>query len=352
MGTQKKNKIEIIDFIKGYSILTIVIYHFFQNIDAAPLLSKAINFGGSGIHTFLFASGFGLYLSQLRRPLLYTDFLIQRGIKIYIPYILIVTLSAMISLFIPIYENTWNNYFSHIFLYKMFDDHLTGSYGYQLWFVSTIIQFYLFFPVIVKLRKIMPANAFLVTGLLISISWSVIILLIHKEYGRNWNGFFLTYMWEFMLGMYCGEAYLKREYAFWNIRKATLAGIFFTGIALYAIMALKGGSYGRILNDVPAFFGYASLSVFIYLLNIKWVNRFLLYTAKISFSIFLIHFLVINLLRSYCSFIGINWAWYMLFPVLVLCYLVSLPLQNFFDYIIGVLLARRRAAPSSMSTPG
>ena len=69
-----KKKIEVIDFIKGYSILSIVLFHYCQGIKLPFLLSKAINFGGTGIHTFLFASGFGLYLSHLRQPLGYARF--------------------------------------------------------------------------------------------------------------------------------------------------------------------------------------------------------------------------------------------------------------------------------------
>ena len=164
-----KNKIEVIDFIKGYSILSIVLFHYCQRLHLPSLLSKAINFGGTGIHTFLFASGFGLFLSHLPKPLGYGDFLKKRFTKIYIPYIIIVTLSALISLVIPLYENTWNNYFSHVFIYKMFDNHLIGTYGYQLWFISTIIQFYLLFPLIVNLRIWMPGRIF-------SGSWSDYLL--------------------------------------------------------------------------------------------------------------------------------------------------------------------------------
>ena len=93
-----KNKIEVIDFIRGYSILSIVIFHYCQSIALSPLFAKAINFGGTGIHTFLFASGFGLYLSHLQKPMVYRDFLKKRFTKVYIPYIAIVTLTALISL--------------------------------------------------------------------------------------------------------------------------------------------------------------------------------------------------------------------------------------------------------------
>src|ERR1700676_4026846 len=337
-----KNKNEAIDFIKGYSILTIVLFHYFQGIQLSSLFSKAINFGGTGIHTFLFCSGFGLYLSHLQNPIRYPDFLKKRFTRIYIPYIIIVTLSAIISLFIPIYENSWNNYFSHVFLYKMFDNHLIGTYGYQFWFISCILQFYLLFPLIVKLREWIPGKAFLLIGLLITYIWATIFLVLHKEDYRNWNSFFLMFIWEFMLGMYCAEIYLKEGYKFWNTRKLYLIGIAILGLGIYSLMAIMGGRTGKAFNDLPALFGYASLCIFIYSLKIKWVNQFILYTAKLSFSIFLIHFLILDLVQVACQALGIKWSWVMLIPSLVLCYLAALPLEKFFNHIMHILLVRRR----------
>ncbi len=333
-----KDKIEIIDFIKGYSIISIVLFHYCQGIELPPVLSRSINFGGTGIHTFLFASGFGLFLSHLKRPLGYGNFLKKRFSKIYIPYIIIVTISALISLWIPIYENNWNNYFSHVFLYKMFDSHLIGTYGYQLWFISTIIQFYLIFPLILKARQWLPGKSFLLAGLLVSIVWAVIILLLNKEGERNWNSFFLMYLWEFMLGMYCAEIYLQKGIAFWKLKRSWLIITCVAGLILYSALAILYGRTGRTLNDIPALFGYASLCILIYRLHIAPINRFILFTAKISFSIFLIHFLVLNLVLSGSSMLGINSVPVAACLSLILCYLASVPLQRFFDYLTGSLM--------------
>jgi peptidoglycan/LPS O-acetylase OafA/YrhL len=348
---KKANNIEVIDFIRGYSILTIVLFHFFQNIEVSPMFSAAIRFGGTGIHTFLFASGFGLYLSYLKKPLGYLDFLKKRFGKIYIPYILVVTISALISLFVPIYENNWNNYFSHVFLYKMFDSQLIGTYGYQLWFISTIIQFYLLFPLIVILRKWMPGNIFLVTGLLIFLAWGALVLMLQKDDLRNWNSFFLAYLWEFMLGMYCAELYLKQGFEFWRISISRLVIVAAGGLIIYAVMGLKGGPMGRIFNDLPALFGYGALCILIYRLKIGLVNRFIFFTAKLSFAIFLIHFLVMNLVREGCLAIGLPWTWLMLFPTLLICYIIAVPFQQFIDYLIDAMLTRHQARSASASLP-
>jgi peptidoglycan/LPS O-acetylase OafA/YrhL len=333
-----KNKIEVIDFLKGYSILTIVVFHFCQGLAFSPLLAKLINFGGTGIHTFLFASGFGLYLSHLKKPLRYPDFLRKRFTKIYVPYIIIVSLSALISLVIPIYENNWNNYLSHVFFYKMFDDHLIGTYGYQFWFVSTIIQFYLLFPLFVFLREKIKGKGFLLVGLLISLSWTTIVLLLHKEALRNWNSFFLQYVWEFMLGMYCAEGFLKRNERFWEMSKMKMVLLTVAGLALYSAMALKGGQFGKSLNDIPALFGYGGLAVLIYLAGVQAINQFILFTARLSFSIFLLHFLVLDLFNYAVVRSGGTWSWIWLIPTLTLCYIFAIPLEKFLNKLIDQLL--------------
>jgi len=337
-----KNKIEVINFIKGYSILSIVLFHYCQGIGVSPMFSRAINFGGTGIHTFLFASGFGLYLSYLQRPLPYRDFLKKRFTKIYIPYIFVVTVTALISLLIPLYENSWNNYFSHVFMYKMFSDQLIGSYGYQLWFISTIIQFYLLFFLIVSMWRWFPGRSFLALGLLISWGWAALVLLLHKEEFRNWNSFFLIYLWEFILGMYCAERYLNNGYAFWKISKTRLFAIAVAGLTIYSLMAIQFGRPGKIFNDLPGLFGYGALCLLIYSLHIKLFNRFILFTSTISYSIFLIHFLVLNLAQAAFRALDISWSWVMLIPCIILCYAVAIPLQKFFDRLTRGMLKRQQ----------
>lgn len=42
----------------------------------------------------------------------------------------------------------------NLFLFKMFVPELESSMGGQMWFISTIIQFYIAWPLIVKLIKL------------------------------------------------------------------------------------------------------------------------------------------------------------------------------------------------------
>lgn len=60
------NRYKIIDFLRGYSIFTIALMHLVGGVVAGGL-SKAAAFGGAGVHVFILCSGFGLYLSYLKK---------------------------------------------------------------------------------------------------------------------------------------------------------------------------------------------------------------------------------------------------------------------------------------------
>lgn len=81
-----------ITFLKGFSIMTTVLMHYLQNGSFPGLINTAFSIGGTGVHIFFFCSGFGLYISYMEKPLGYTEFIKNRLLKIYIPYIIIVGL--------------------------------------------------------------------------------------------------------------------------------------------------------------------------------------------------------------------------------------------------------------------
>ena len=60
-----KNHFELVDFLKGYAIFTIVLFHLLLG-QVTGVLGTAINFGGAGVHIFVLCSGFGLYLKKRR----------------------------------------------------------------------------------------------------------------------------------------------------------------------------------------------------------------------------------------------------------------------------------------------
>lgn len=142
----------MVNFLRGYSISTIVIMHLVGMLGISGIWEKAAAFGGAGVHVFILCSRFGLYLSYLRKPLGYIAFLKKRFTRIYMPMAVLCVATAVWMAcmgrewFMPL----WGN----LLLFKMFVPELESSMGGQMWFVSTIIQFYLAWPLIVKLFNI------------------------------------------------------------------------------------------------------------------------------------------------------------------------------------------------------
>lgn len=137
-----------INFARGFSILTIVLYHYLGLIPLPNLVAKAATLGGSGVHIFLFVSGYGLSLSAYKG---WWIFIKRKFIKVLLPYYIGISLIFIINLYFHIYKEGIDELLSHLFLYKMFFNGYTRSFGGQFWFISTIIQLYLAFPLLLWL---------------------------------------------------------------------------------------------------------------------------------------------------------------------------------------------------------
>lgn len=155
-------RLVVVDFLRGFSIFTIVLMHLVQSYPLPGFLQKATSLGGAGVHVFILCSGFGLYLSSLYKPLTYGQFLKRRFSKVYIPYLIVVIISAL-YFGLVCGQDVLNPLLSSVFLYKMFVPSLECAFGGQMWFVSTIIQIYLFWPLIVGLFRVNMGGANLIT---------------------------------------------------------------------------------------------------------------------------------------------------------------------------------------------
>ena len=285
-------KYAIIDFLRGYSIFTIALMHLVMG-SVTGVYFKAILFGGAGVHVFILCSGFGLYMSYLKKPLSYGDFLRRRFGKIWTPYAIAVLLWGLWYLvstgFFPIREVA-----SHLLLYKMFSGVLDTSLCYPYWFISTIVQFYLCWPLIVKTYRMRMGRQ---TLLLISLLWSTIVGLLGLEENRSWGSFFLQYLWEFGLGMWIAERCMMsdgkgqyimdiKSYRWWWLVLGAIGGM-----SLSAFMAWNGGVL-KLYNEIPSLIGYLSIALLIYKTGIKMANRFFEWANSYSYELYLVHSIV------------------------------------------------------------
>lgn len=284
---------EVISFFKGFSIITIVLMHLIQMyMKSCPgMVSKAASIGGTGVQVFFLCSGFGLYLSHIRKPLKYTEFLKKRFLKIYVPYIIVVAISAMIPF---MYEgNSVYAFFSHALLYKMFVPKLEVSFGVHFWFMSTLFQFYLGFIPLCCIKKKIGGRLFLAIAVIISVCWWIFTAAVGINTERVWGSFFLQYLWEFALGMVLAE---KAEQG--TTIRLYIAGLVFAsvfGLGLAAVTGLKGGVL-RTFNDIPALAGYGAFALLVYSIHVNWVRRGFLWVSQISYELYLVHILVFSVI--------------------------------------------------------
>ncbi len=304
-------KLDVVNFLRGYSISTIVIMHLVGMLGISGIWEKAAAFGGAGVHVFILCSGFGLYLSYLRKPLGYIAFLKKRFTRIYMPMAVLCVATAVWMAcmgrewFMPL----WGN----LLLFKMFVPELESSMGGQMWFVSTIIQFYLAWPLIVKLFNIRGGVKL---ALIISLLWSTTVGLLGYAEERVWNSFFLQYLWEFCLGMKMAEIYHDNPKALEVPRWKYLLTLCVAGVGLTGIMGFAGWPW-KLYNDIPSLMGYMSLALIIYKVGIKPLNRLLEWTNRFSYEWYLVHMLVFDIIFYY---IGHNAP---IAVVFVLCLLLS-----------------------------
>lgn len=302
-------KFEYIDFAKGYAISTIVLYHCLQKAPLNGALQQAINLGGTGVHLFFLLSGLGLTLSAYQGDL--WGFYRRRALKIWQPYALALTLSFVINLFIPLFTSSWRSWLAGLLLYQMFiDEHIEG-FGGHFWFISAIIQFYLVFPLLrhalmgagdantVSAKRL---NAFILSCFLLSLSWWLLVSFADKAHSRSWASFFLQYLWEFALGMGIGVMLRQGRLTSW-LEKTRAKWLYalplaILGFALMAILASKLGRVGKLFNDIPALVGYAAFSHFVYAFSQRYwppLKRFFLWINGFSYSLYLIHILILEL---------------------------------------------------------
>lgn len=285
-------KIELIDYLRGFSIFTIVVMHLCQPYTDGAL-NKAFSFGGAGVHVFILCSGFGLYLSYQKKPVGYRDFLKRRFGKVWIPYIVVVLLWG-IWLLMTNDVFPLQSVVSHILLYKMFSTELDTSLCYPYWFISTIIQFYIAWPLVVKLYRM--GGVFL--ALVVSLSWSTLVGVLGYEDMRPWGSFFLHYLWEFCLGMWIAEQIYKgkvfdvQQCKWWWFMMSAIVGMTLTGL-----MAWNGG-FLKLYNDIPSLIAYLSTLLLIYKVGCGSINKFFIWASSFGYELYLVHSLVFVIVSS------------------------------------------------------
>ena len=307
-------QLELVSFIKGTAILAIVLFHLiYEYMEVPGILATASKLGGAGIHGFFLCSGFGLTLSQLRKPLTPPQFLRRRFVKVYLPYIPIVLLSAALP-FLYEGDDRLTAVLSHVLLFKMFVPAYNISFGAQFWFVSTIFQFYLVFPLLERLRAALNGKRFFLLCCFASLCWMVFTAATGLYEERIWGSFFLQYLWEFGLGMCLGRRFQENRLDLGRLKLPAVFAVTAASLAAYAFMALKGGSLSA-FNDVFGAVAFCGICVLLY--QISFLRPVMGRINAFSYELYLIHILVFSTCQVLLGPLMPNLLWCLLALALV-----------------------------------
>lgn len=320
----KIKRVDVLDYIKGISMSCIVLMHLLYTYgDSLPnIIRQSSLFLGTCSHIFIICSGFGLYYSFLNQPISYKDFYKKRLSNLYFPYIAIVLITACIPIIYTDIDKV-QAVLSHVFLYKMFMPVYEESLGGQLWFISTIIQFYFVFFILVKFQNRYGNKHLMHGALLLSLYWSFIVITIGKADSRVWNSFFLQYLWEFVFGMVIANRYTYKRLHYKNYTNTRLLVLIsFIGIGILGITGITN-SILKQFNDIPGVLGVLALLILIYKMCNEKIRIIFFKLGKVSYYWFLVHILVFEIMTYYLRGVLSD---YLLLPFM---YIISL--------VIGIL---------------
>ncbi|MFC1769536.1 acyltransferase family protein [Nitrospirota bacterium] len=173
----KAERSPFISFIKVIAIISIFFHHFGSYRDLWgyitieemnffygnareiwDILYRTTRYGFISVNLFIFASGYGLTLSYLRKPVPWRDFYMRRFIRIFPLYWAAIGLQY----FLDGSKDTASTIF-HIFGMQA----LTGYYKdfSALWFVSVLVLMYFLFPLLLKVTQKLRVSLVILTAL-------------------------------------------------------------------------------------------------------------------------------------------------------------------------------------------
>ena len=334
-----------IDSLRGLAILMVIIHHTNQlsPINAPIFISKLLSNGTRGVQLFFILSAFTLFLSFARRnssenhPILF--FFIRRFFRIAPLYYLAIIYYSFSSIYNfdfwfgtqPIV--TKYMVFSNLIFLNGLSPYWANSLVPGGWSIGVEMIFYGLFPFLFyRIATINDAIKYLIFSLIIKFLFQEILL--------NLTLIESNYAW--------------REYLFYYF--PSQLPVFFMGFVLYFIIEHKNvlneinSKYiiafipllilqiGSRVNDLyfnHLLFSLAFLGIiytFYTFYGKKFRFRFLEYIGKISYSMYIMHFLIITLLKSQ-NLVDFSTNW-------LINYIIVLAINLFLTVVVSMITYR------------
>ncbi|MBE9599530.1 acyltransferase [Pedobacter sp. MC2016-24] len=292
----KTNKLDYVDALRGYAILLVIFAHTGQMFpkEYPEVLNSMIAFGPRGVQLFFIVSAFTLFLSCERRfnndskPILH--FFIRRFFRIAPLYYLGILFYSIYAF----YQGTLNisSILSNVFFVNTLSPYWTvNGLVPGGWSISCEMIFYLFVPMLfVKIKSLNDAVLFTIIGLCISIFFQILLSRFNFDVNSvTWQQF-IPYIFPrsipvFGIGICFYYVIFKQD--------RSIKPIYVMVFALLLII-------GTVFNSGFLFiyfqtFAFGVVAMALSKRNFKLVvNRVVKYFGKISYSMYMAHFLIVE----------------------------------------------------------
>jgi peptidoglycan/LPS O-acetylase OafA/YrhL len=319
MSSTKSNKLGYINAVRGLAILLVIVLHVSSAVKGLPeIFTYMCGKGAFGVQLFFVASAFTLFLSytsRLKKEGKDTNrnFFIRRFFRISPMYYLAALVYSAICYFIPAYNDgqplvPWKVAANIVYL----NGFLPGAVNYLPpggWSVGVEMVFYCCVPFLfMRVKNLKAATTWFIVLALAAVLLKLLIRLVLVHYSIDYHrpeNWFL-YFWfpnqapVFMLGIVLFFALQKYHV---KSRVQCYTGILITTLLLLVFMYFRRDidPYNIIPEHtiVPVFF---AVNIFLLAQHpvILLDNKITRFFGEISFSLYLVHFIVIYVLEDYC----------------------------------------------------
>ena len=309
--------------IYGLCAIWIVLFHIQGRLGVpeVPVITPLMKMGNAGVDVFMFLSGYCLCLSFKRNSDL-RRFFKKRVMRVVVPYVVIAIPYLLYKAFV------FHHSMPFFHQCGTFVANLTGlSFwisGFQTtWFVHAIIAMYCFFPLFFHI----VSKGKWAAGALLAVTYATILLCAYYLPNYDKNAIALCRFPVFMLG-------IIMAYYNWDVpltRRNLVISFIYVVLTIW-VFPTKEYMSNHFENGYAALFlFFITMVIPLIILMAKLVgkaaggiNRTLLYIGGLSLEIYIIHVMILNILRD-CSIIGNQ--------------MVMTPLKGCLLYVIVITLA-------------
>lgn len=307
--------------------------------------NKIVDFGQYGVEIFFVISGYTIFYQIFYKKYTMKDFIIIRLFRISIPYFPIVILLFILSQFGFTYPNNWvielnkglidfQNLLVHLFYISFINIKYANSIIGVEWTLSIEVFYYLLIAIMIFKMSCLSNSKSIFLVLISFFLFAIFSLIVFKKF--HFNNLYihwlpLKYGYMFILGglSFFLREKLEKQFSQQFLHKiSNVSIILIPSVITLFITTDKMASIG-IVNEL--FFATITFFLIVFVrdsatLTRLLTNKIMVFFGSISFSFYLIHLIVITLLKYYwnitleemfivslCIAVIISFIWYIIF---------------------------------------